>query len=135
MAALVRHDAAIEAAFPRGETEFRADSAEIARLYDALDSISDGNPRAARLLASGLSKIARKVIEEASELALEAVRHRSRNIVRESPDLISQLVVLWHESSVTPGEIRSGRRADKLGLAEKPPKASSRCASTTGFGE
>jgi len=34
MAALVRHDTAIEAVFPRVETEIRADSAEIARLYD-----------------------------------------------------------------------------------------------------
>ena len=90
MAALVRHDTAIEAVFPRADAEIRADAAEIARLYDALDCVSErDNPRTARLLACGRSKIAQKLIEEAGEIALEAVRHRSRSVVRESADLVS----------------------------------------------
>jgi hypothetical protein len=78
MAALVRHDtAAVKVVFSRNDTEIRADAAEKARLYDALDGVSEkGNPRTARLLACGRSKIAQKLIEEASEIALEAVRHR-----------------------------------------------------------
>jgi phosphoribosyl-ATP pyrophosphohydrolase len=34
------------------------------------------------------------VVEEAAEVALEAVRHRNRAVVRESADLVYQLVVL-----------------------------------------
>ena len=59
MAALVRHDTAIEAVFPSADVEIRADVAEIARLYDALDRVTEhDNPRTARLLACGRSKIA-----------------------------------------------------------------------------
>ena len=127
MAALVRHAAAAEAVFPRADARIRADAAEIARLYDALDSVSEQhNPRTAHLLASGRAKIAQKLIEEAGETALEAVRHRSRSIVRESADLLYQLVVLWHECGISPDEVWSEmrRRADKLGIAEKLPKSS-----------
>ena len=131
MAALVRHDAAIEVVFPRDDTEIRADAAEIARLYDALDYVSEkDNPRTARLFACGRSKIAQKLIEEAGEIALAAARHRSHSVVRESADLIYQLVVLWHECGIAPDEIWAEMRcrADKLGIAEKLPKSPGRRA-------
>jgi phosphoribosyl-ATP pyrophosphohydrolase len=129
MAALVRQDAPVETVFSRPAGEIRADVAEIARLYDVLDGVSErDNPRTARLLSCGRSKIAQKLIEEAGELALEAVRHRSRGVVRESADLIYHLVVLWHECGIAPEEIwaEMRRRADKLGLAEKLPKSPGR---------
>ena len=77
------------------------------------------------------------MIEEAGEIALEAVRHRSRSVVRESADLIYHLVVLWHECGITPDEVwaEMHRRADKLGLAEKLPKSTDRHAVVTGFGK
>jgi phosphoribosyl-ATP pyrophosphohydrolase len=148
MAALVRHDTAAEAAFSCADTEIRdteirdtkirADAAEIDRLYDALDCVNEReNPRTARLLSSGRSKIAQKVIEEAGEVALEAVRHRSRSVVRESADLVYQLVVLWHECGIAPDEVwaEMRRRADRLGIAEKLPKGSGCDASAIGFGK
>jgi phosphoribosyl-ATP pyrophosphohydrolase len=138
MAALVRHDTAAEAVFARENTEIQADASEIARLYDVLDCVSEcENPRTARLLASGRSKIAQKVIEEAGEVALEAVRHRSRSIVRESADLVYQLVVLWHDCGITPDEVwgEMRRRADRAGIAEKLPKGPDCQASATGFGK
>ena len=131
MAALVRHDTAIEAVFPRANAEIGADAAEIARLYDALDSVSErDNPRTARLLACGRTKMAQKLMEEAGEIALEAVRHRSRAVVRESADLIYHLIVLWHECGIAPDEVCAEMRwrADKLGLAEKLPKSPGRHA-------
>jgi phosphoribosyl-ATP pyrophosphohydrolase len=137
MAALVRHDAAAEAAFPRADVEIRADAAEIARLYDALDCVSkQNNPRTAHLLACSRSKIAQKLIEEAGEVALEAARHRSRSVVRESADLVYQLVVLWHACGVTPDEVwaEMRRRADRLGIAEKLPKSAGRHAPAIEFG-
>ena len=138
MAALVRHYAGVEAVLPRVDAEIRADAAEIGRLYDALDRVSErDNPRTAHLLACGRSKIAQKLIEEAGEIALEAVRHRSRSVVRESADLLYHLVVLWHECGITPDEIWAEMRwrADKLGIAEKLPKSSGRHASAAECGE
>ena len=137
MAALVRHDTARDATLARVDPEIGADAAEIARLYDALDSVSEcENPRTARLIASGRSKIAQKVIEEAGEVALEAVRHRSRSVIRESADLIYQLVVLWHECGITPDQVwaEMRRRADRLGIAEKLPKTPGGAAPAIGFG-
>jgi phosphoribosyl-ATP pyrophosphohydrolase len=138
MAALVRHDTATQAEYPRTDTGILPDASEIVRLYEALDSVSEqDNPRTARLLASGRSKIAQKLIEEAGEIALEAVRHRARNIVRESADLIYHMVVLWHECGIAPEEIwaEMRQRADKLGIAEKLPKAPDRHAAAIGFGK
>ena len=129
MTALVRQDAALEVVPPRAGSEFRADAQEIARLYDDLDRVNErDNPRTARLLACGRTKLAQKLMEEAAETALEAVRHRARGVVRESADLVYQLVVLWHECGVTPDEVwaEMRRRADKFGIAEKLPKAPGR---------
>ena len=141
MTALVRHDTALaaEAVFPRVDTELRADATEIARLYDALECVSEHkNPRTAHLLASGRSKIAQKVIEEASEVALAAVRHRSHSIVRESADLLYNLVVLWHDCGIAPDEVwaEMRHRAEMLGIAEKLPKQTPGCnAPAIGFGK
>lgn len=127
MAALVRHEAGASApqlveiaARPRGE------ACEIARLYEALDRVSPrDHPRTARLLAAGRAKMAQKVMEEAGEVALEAVRQRRRAVIRESADLVYQLVVLWRECGVVPEEVwgEMARRAELLGIAEKLPKA------------
>jgi phosphoribosyl-ATP pyrophosphohydrolase len=126
MAALVRHDAGAQAPqFVCAVVEPRADAREIARLYNALDCVSErDNPRTARLLAAGRSKMAQKLMEEAGEVALEAVRRRPRAVVRESADLVYQLVVLWHQCGIAPEEVWSEmrRRADMLGIAEKLPK-------------
>jgi phosphoribosyl-ATP pyrophosphohydrolase len=125
MTALVRHDAA------------PADAGEIARLYNALDTVNETeHPRTARLLAAGRVKMAQKLIEEAAEVALDAARHRTRSVVRESADLVYQLAVLWRECGITPedvwGEMR--RRADRFGLAEKLPKACEELLSQTHAG-
>jgi phosphoribosyl-ATP pyrophosphohydrolase len=138
MAALVRHDTAVTAVNPCAAVEISSDAAEIGRLYDALDCVSEqDNPRTARLLACGRSKIAQKVIEEAGEVALEAVRHRSRSVVRESADLIYHLIVLWHECGISPDEVWAEMRwrADKLGIAEKLPKSPGRHSSAAECGE
>ena len=129
MAALVRHDASAEAVLPPAGAKTGANAAEIARLYDDLDRVNErDNPRTARLLACGRTKLAQKLMEEAAETVLEAVLHRSRGVVRESADLVYHLVVLWHDCGVTPDEVwaEMRRRADKLGIAEKLPKSPGR---------
>lgn len=98
---------------------------EIELLYSALSGVSrDKHPRTARLLASSRRKVAQKVIEEAGEVALAAVKHDARNIVRESADLLYQLAVLWHREGIPPQQIwaEMRHRADMLGIAEKLPK-------------
>jgi phosphoribosyl-ATP pyrophosphohydrolase len=106
-----------------------AGAAELDRLYGCLDEVTaKSHPRTAKLLAAGTRKIAQKVIEEAGEVALEAVKHRSVGVVRESADLLYHLVALWRRVGVDPGEVWSEmqRRADTLGIAEKLPKPSAR---------
>ena len=105
-----------------------AEPSELDRLYRSLAEVtSETHPRTAGLLASSTRKAAQKVIEEAGEVALEAVRHRTRNVVRESADLLYHLVALWHRAGIDPTDVWSEMRsrADTLGIAEKPPKAHS----------
>jgi phosphoribosyl-ATP pyrophosphohydrolase len=52
------------------------------------------SPRTARLISSGLPRMAQKVAEEATEVVIEAVRGRRTAVVMESVDLIYNLVVL-----------------------------------------
>lgn len=136
MAALVRHDTAIEAVFPRVAAGIEADATEIGRLYDALDCVKESdNPRTAHLLACSRAKIAQKLIEEAGETALAAVRHRSRSVVRESADLVYHLIVLWHDCGIAPEEVwtEMRHRAERFGIAEKLPKGSDCPAPAIGF--
>ena len=114
---------AVSAAALAASAEARLD--EIERLYAALDGVrSDTNPRTAQLLECGKRKMGQKLIEEASEVAFEGLRHRARGVVRESADLIYHLVVLWRECGVTPSEVwdEMRDRARTLGIAEKLPK-------------
>jgi phosphoribosyl-ATP pyrophosphohydrolase len=99
---------------------------ELDRLYRSLSEVTtETHPRTARLLASSTRKVAQKVIEEAGEVALEAVKHHARGIVRESADLLYHLVALWGRAGIDPEQVwtEMRMRADTLGIAEKLPKA------------
>ena len=107
-------------------------AAELDRLYGCLGEVTAKNhPRTAKLLPAGTRKIAQKVIEEAGEVAIEAVKHRTVGVVRESADLLYHLVALWRHAGVDPGVAwnEMQRRADTLGIAEKLPKPSARHSS------
>jgi phosphoribosyl-ATP pyrophosphohydrolase len=93
------------ASSPR-ETESPVAPGELDRLHRSLAEVTPENhPRTARLLASSSRKTAQKVIEEAGEVALEAVKHRARGIVRESADLFYNLVALWHRAGIDPADV------------------------------
>jgi len=99
---------------------------ELDRLYASLDDVTpERNPRTAKLLLAGTRKHAQKVIEEAGEVALEAAKHHSRGVVRESADLLYHLVILWRHAGIEPGEVwnEMRRRAGAHGIAEKLPKS------------
>ena len=103
-----------------------AGSREIERLHDTLPAVTpETHPRTAKLLGSGTRKVAQKVIEEAGEVALEAVKRNNGGVARESADLLYHLVVLWHRLGIDPADIwaEMRRRADAFGIAEKLPKA------------
>jgi phosphoribosyl-ATP pyrophosphohydrolase len=78
-------------------------SNELERLYASLEAVTpDNHPRTARLLGASNRKVAQKVIEEAGEVALAAVKHNDRAIVRESADLLYHLAVLWRRAGIGP---------------------------------
>lgn len=112
-------------------SDIKAQSAgpgELDRLHRSLSEVTPAtHPRTARLLASSTRKTAQKVIEEAGEVALEAVKHHARGIVRQSADLLYHLVALWHRAGIAPEDvwIEMRSRAETLGVAEKLPKAHS----------
>lgn len=99
---------------------------EIDHLYHAFALVTpDSHPRTARLLASGTRRSAQKVIEEAGEVALEAIKHSRNGVIRESADLLYHLAALWHRAEIDPKDIwvEMHRRAELLGIAEKLPKS------------
>jgi phosphoribosyl-ATP pyrophosphohydrolase len=109
------------------EPVLRGDCSELQQLYTGLSRVQRcTNPRTFKLLDSGNRKIAQKVIEEAGEVALEAVKRHTRGVVRESADLLYHLVVLWHRAGIDPDEIwaEMRRRANAFGIAEKCRKSS-----------
>ena len=102
---------------------------ELERLYTSLGQVTAAsNPRTFKLLEAGTRKIAQKVIEEAGEVALEAVKYRDKGVVHESADLLYHLVVLWCRAGVEPASVwqEMQARASALGIAEKLPKTAGR---------
>jgi phosphoribosyl-ATP pyrophosphohydrolase len=98
------------------------------RLYLAVIAARDLDPatsRTARLFQRGPAKMAKKLAEEAIEVVIDAVNGDSDAVVRESADLLYNLVVLWVASGVHPKEVwlEMERRERLLGIAEKLPKS------------
>jgi phosphoribosyl-ATP pyrophosphohydrolase len=94
-------------------------------------------PRTARLISSGLPRMAKKVAEEATEVVIEAVRGKRAGVVMESVDLLYNLVVLWSELGIAASEIwaEMDRRQALLGMAEKLPKDDDVEGSISGVGK
>jgi phosphoribosyl-ATP pyrophosphohydrolase len=97
------------------------------RLHEAVSNLRNADPagsKTARLLHAGPAKNAKKIAEEAVEVALAAMARDHGEIVRESADLIYHLVVLWVEAGVQPHEIwaEMERREQLFGIAGKLPK-------------
>lgn len=99
----------------------------VARLYDAVIAARDTDPaksRTARLLRAGSAKMAKKLAEEAVEVAIDAMHGQPEAMVRESADLLYNLVVLWVHAGVRPDDVwaEMKRRELMFGIAEKVPK-------------
>ena len=101
------------------------------RLYQAVLAARTADPassRTARLLRAGRSKMAKKLAEEAVEVVIDAMNGHTDAVVRESADLLYNLVVLWVASGVHPKDVwtEMERRERLLGIAEKLPKERAR---------
>jgi len=102
-------------------------SHSIDRLYEDILKHGDDQtrfPRTAKLLAGSKRRLAQKLGEEAIEVALEFAAGDRDAVVRESADLLYQLVLIWVAAKILPEEIgwEMDRRKQTMGLAEKLPK-------------
>jgi phosphoribosyl-ATP pyrophosphohydrolase len=99
----------------------------VSRLHVAIMAARAADPatsRTARLLQGGRSKVAKKLGEEAVEVVIDAMAGSRENVVRESADLLYNLVALWTVLEVDPKEVwnEMDRRERLFGIAEKLPK-------------
>jgi phosphoribosyl-ATP pyrophosphohydrolase len=102
-------------------------SDSITRLYQAALQCRHDDPstsRTSRLLRSGRSKMAKKLAEEAVEVVIDAMHGDREAVVKESADLIYNLVILWVSAGIRPDDVwrEMDRRERLLGIAEKVPK-------------
>jgi len=103
-------------------------SDSLERLYLAVLAAKDLDPaasRTARLYQRGTAKMAKKLAEEAIEVAIDAVNGDTQAVIRESADLLYNLSVLWADAGVRPTDVwrEMERREHLLGIAEKIPKS------------
>jgi phosphoribosyl-ATP pyrophosphohydrolase len=99
----------------------------ITRLHQAVLAAQGGDPalsRTAKLLQAGRAKMAKKLAEEAVEVVIDAMNGQRDAVIRESADLIYNLVVLWVSAGILPQDVwdEMERRERLLGMAEKLPK-------------
>ena len=99
----------------------------VARLYDAVIAAQSADPaksRTAKLMRAGRAKMAKKLAEEAVEVVIDAMHGQPEAVVRESADLLYNLVVLWAHAGVRPEDVWAEMRRRELmfGIAEKLPK-------------
>jgi len=102
----------------------------IEHLYDSVLALRHAAPersRTAKLFREGMPKMAKKLAEEAAEVALDAVQGNRGAVVLESADLLYNLCVLWAQAGITPEEVWAElqRREKMMGVAEKLPKSTS----------
>jgi len=99
----------------------------INRLHRAVIAAKSADPassRTAKLLRAGPDKMAKKLAEEAIEVGIDALRGHPEAVIKESADLVYNLVALWVEAGVEPKHVwaEMDRRERLFGIAEKLPK-------------
>jgi phosphoribosyl-ATP pyrophosphohydrolase len=97
------------------------------RLHHQVIEARNADPavsRTAKLMRAGRSKMSKKLAEEAIEVVIDAMNGETDAVVRESADLLYNLVVLWADVGIRPQDVfaEMARRERLFGLAEKLPK-------------
>jgi phosphoribosyl-ATP pyrophosphohydrolase len=100
------------------------------RLYACVLAARDRDPstsRTSKLFRDGVQKMAKKLIEEAIEVGLDAVQMNRESAILESADVLYHLAVVWAECGITPADVLNelDRRERIYGIAEKLPKQAS----------
>ena len=100
------------------------------RLYDSVVAARGRDPstsRTAKLFRDGVQKMAKKLVEEAIEVGLDAVQMNRESVILESADVFYHLAVIWAECGVSPSDVMGeiDRRERLYGIAEKLPKQAS----------
>jgi phosphoribosyl-ATP pyrophosphohydrolase len=113
----------------QARTGVRTMADSIDRLYEAVLLSRGSDPvvsRTAKLFQGGISKMAKKLGEEAIEVGIGALQGKRSEVIEESADVLYQLCVIWAECGITPDDIRDemDRRERLYGMAEKVPKMS-----------
>ena len=100
-------------------------STAFTRLLSPPSAPISATSRTARLLRAGRGKMAKKLLaEEAIEVVIDAMNGQTDAVVKESADLLYNLVVLWVAAGVQPKDVwaEMDRRERLMGIAEKLPK-------------
>jgi len=105
-------------------------SDSLERLFASVQAARDRDPsisRTSKLFRDGVHKMAKKLIEEAIEVGLEAVYMNRESTILESADVLYHLAVVWAECGITPADVLNelDRRERLYGIAEKLPKQAS----------
>ena len=81
-------------------------SDSLERLFASVVAARGRDPavsRTAKLFRDGVQKMAKKLIEEAIEVGLDAVQMNREAAILESADVLYQLAVVWAECGIAPG--------------------------------
>jgi phosphoribosyl-ATP pyrophosphohydrolase len=102
----------------------------IDRLYDSVMTARNRDPaisRTSKLFRDGVQKMAKKLVEEAIEVGLDAVQMNRESVILESADILYHLTVIWAECGISPADVMAelDRRERIYGIAEKLPKQAS----------
>src|SRR6202012_3390599 len=97
------------------------------RLFAAVHEARDRSPsvsRTSKLFRNGVQKMAKKLVEEAIEVGLDAVQMNREAVILESADVLYHLAVVWAECGISPPDVYAeiDRRERLYGIAEKLPK-------------
>jgi phosphoribosyl-ATP pyrophosphohydrolase len=96
---------------------------QIDRLFRDLEG-RDLPQRTAKLMSATRQKKARKLVEEAAEVTIDAIGGDCQGVIIESADLLYHLVVLWHDLGIDPHEVwtEMAHRSWTYGIAQKRAK-------------
>jgi len=102
----------------------------IDRLFASVLTARNRDPaisRTSKLFRDGVQKMAKKLVEEAIEVGLDAVQMNRESVILESADILYHLTVIWAECGITPADVMGelDRRERIYGIAEKLPKQAS----------
>ena len=93
-------------------------------LYEIISNRRTEDPKVsytALKFSKGTDHIAKKIGEEATEVAIAAARRNSSEIISESSDLLFHLLVLWVDQGILPSQVFTEleSRRGVSGLTEK----------------